>query len=401
MVSDDFGHVFTPTKIGNLEISNRIVRSATYTCRATLTGFVTDELISVYEGLARGGIGLTITGMSVIREDGWQLPKMLGSYSDTHIDGLTRLAGAYHDVDNEIGNKSKIFLQLGHAGRQVFLTGYQGELISSSPVKDHAFKKISKELTSQEIQEIAECFGEAAKRAKVAGFDGIQFHGAHGYLITQFYSPFMNKRTDEYGGSTENRAKFVVKLLEECRKRVGKSFPITMKMNGSDRVPGGLEVEEAASLARIFANAGFDALEISSYIWDTLLYEKPKSSPPEAQVKLRKRGIEAYNLELALKIKKALNENAETQIPLILVGGLYRFEKIKSILTDTNIEFCSMSRPLIRQPNLPALWRNGPPFPEAECIHCNRCTQDFMVHGIKCKGVRCIKKERDQKKQRD
>ena len=400
MTADELGVVFTPAKIGALEIPNRLVRSATYTCRATLTGLATDELIKVYEELARGGIGLTITEMSVVREDGWQLPKMLGNYSDEHVDGLMRLAGAYHDVVNEMGNDSKIFLQLGHAGRQVFLTGYQGELVSSSPVRDHAFKKVAKELTSDEIQAVAECFGEAANRAKVAGFDGIQFHGAHGYLITQFYSPFMNKRSDEYGGSTENRARFVVKLLEECRKRVGESFPITLKMNGSDRVPGGMEVDEAVALAIIFANAGFDALEISAYIWDSLMHEKPKSAPPEAQRNVRKRGIEGFNLELANTIKTALNAN-EKNIPIMLVGGLYRFETIRSILENTDIEFCAMSRPLIRQPSLPALWQKGSPFPEAECIHCNLCAKDFQIHGSKCKGVRCIKKERSEKRQRD
>ena len=398
MVSDTFGIVFTPAKIGSLEIPNRLVRSATYECRATTEGFVTEDLIKVYAALARGGIGLTITGMSYIREDGWQLPKMLGNYCDEHIDGLTRLAGTYHDNTNEIGNKSKIFLQLGHAGRQVFLTGYQGELISSSPLKDHAFKKISKELTGDEIQQIAECFGKAAKRAKMAGFDGVQFHGAHGYLITQFYSPFMNKRTDKYGGSTEGRAKFVLKLLEECRKTVGKDFPISIKMNGSDHVPGGLEITEASNLAIIFTNAGFDALEISSYIWDSLLYEKQKSSPPEAQTKLRTRGIEAYNLEFAKKIKKIVIENTKKDLPIILVGGLYRFETIKSILNETHIDFCSLSRPLIRQPDLPLIWKHGPPFPEAECIHCNLCTNDFMVHGTNCQGVRCIKRERSLKK---
>ncbi len=396
MAETDFGCVFTPAKIGNVEIANRLVRSATYTCRATVTGFVTDDLVRVYEDLARGGVGLTITGMSYIREDGRQLPKMLGSYSDEHIEGLTRLAGAYHDMANETGNHSKIFLQLGHAGRQVFPTGFPGELISSSPIEDKASKKVPKELTIEEILEVAECFGAAAKRAKQASFDGIQFHGAHGYLITQFYSPFMNKRTDAYGGSPENRAKFVLRLLEACRKKVGAQFPITLKMNGSDRIPGGLEVDEATYLARTFAKAGFDALEISSYIWETLIYDKVKSLPPESQTKLRTRGLEAYNLEYAQKIKNTLRDFGNN-IPIILVGGLYRFETINSILQGT-IDFCSLSRPFICQPDLPLLWQTGPPFAEAECIHCNLCTHDFMVHGEGCKGVRCIKKERKKAK---
>ncbi|MFX1294104.1 MAG: NADH:flavin oxidoreductase [Promethearchaeota archaeon] len=398
MTPDELGTVFTQAKINKLEISNRLVRSATYECRATKRGFITDDLIKVYEGLAQGGIGLTITGMSYVRKDGNQLPKMIGNYSDEHIEGLTRLAGAYHDQANEIDNNSKIFLQIGHCGIQASTNGYSGELVSSSAMKNKIFKKVSRELSIEEIHNIAECFGEAVRRAKIAGFDGVQFHGAHGYLITQFYSPFMNKRIDEYGGSTENRAKFVLNLLEESRKRVGNNFPITLKINGSDRIQGGLMVDEASSLAAIFAKAGFDALEISSYIWDTLMYDKPKSIPPEAQIKLRTRGIEAYNLELAKRIEQGLIENKK--IPIILVGGLYRFKTIKSILNETNIKFCSLSRPLIRQPNLPTIWREGPPFPDAECVHCNLCTQDFMLHGINCKGVQCISKIHVQKKKK-
>ncbi len=401
MLNDDFGSVFTPARIGSLEIPNRLVRSATYECRATMDGFVTDELLQFYEKLARGGIGLTISGMSYVRDDGNQLSRMIGSYSDAQVEGLTRLAGRYHDAVKEIGYKSRIFLQLGHAGRQISMGGYEGEMVSSSPIEERIHKRTPKELSVNEIADIVRCFGEAARRAKLAGFDGIQFHGAHGYLITQFYSPSMNVRTDNYGGNTENRARFVLQLLEECRKRVGKQFPICMKMNGSDRIPGGLEVDEASRLATMFARAGFDSLEISSCVWDCMFYDKVKSMPPESQRNIRKRAIEAYNLDVATTIKTILNEKLEKNIPIILVGGLFRFETIRSILNDTNIEFCAMSRPLICQPNLPALWRNGPPFPEAECIHCNLCTRDFQVHGSRCKGVRCIKKGRDQKKQGD
>ncbi len=397
MTDDLFGDVFTPFKIGNFEIPNRLVRSATYTCRATETGFVTDDLIENYVKLAQGGIGLTISGMSYVREDGNQLPRMIANYLDAHIEGLTQLAGSYHDATNDFGDKSKIFLQLGHCGRQAFSTGYSGQLISSSAVEDKVFKNTSKELTIDEIERITECFGEAARRAKIANFDGIQFHGAHGYLITQFYSPFMNQRTDEYGGSTENRARFVVDLIRACRRRVGNNFPITIKMNGSDRVPNGLDVNEASVLAKIFVEAGCDCLEISSCIWDVLMYNKPKSIPPEAQIKLRQRGIEAYNLELAQTIKNNLQQN-KINVPIILVGGLFRLNTIKSIIKSTNIEFCAMCRPLIRQPNLPSLWKKGSSL-EADCIHCNLCTHNFTVHGSKCGGVRCIKKERELKNQ--
>jgi 2,4-dienoyl-CoA reductase-like NADH-dependent reductase (Old Yellow Enzyme family) len=136
-------------------------------------------------------------------------------------------------------------------------------------------------------------FAEATERAKIAGFDGVQYHGAHGYLITQFYSPYFNKRTDKYGGSTENRARFAVEILKESRKLVGDQFPINLKMNGSDRIEGGLELNEASELAKIFAKEGYDSLEISSYIHKAGRAEEVISLPPETQKDLRKRDIEA------------------------------------------------------------------------------------------------------------
>ncbi len=400
MVDNDLGLVFTPVKIGNVEIPNRLVRSATFHGMATEDGYVTDKLIKVYDNLAMGGIGLAITGVSIVKNDGRQLANMLGNYSDEYIEGLSRIAGSYHDTVNEVGNKSKVFLQIGHAGVQVTHWGWAGDLISSSPIESDIAQKTAISLSPEKILEIAEIFGEATSRAKKAGFDGVQYHGAHGYLITQFYSPYMNKRDDDYGGSTENRARFVLDILEASRKKVGNNFPICLKMNGSDRIKGGLEVKEAAQLASIFAKSGFNMLEISSYIWEAGRLEKPVSLPPESQKDVRQRGLEAFNLNLAKEIKEYLKKESSTDIPITLVGGLYRFETIKNITDNEGIDFCAMSRPLIRQPSLPSIWKNGPPFPEAECIHCNLCTKDFIVKGSRSKGVRCIKKEKEDRKKK-
>ncbi len=399
--SKELGLVFTPQKIGSLVIPNRLVRSATYESRATEDGFVTDDLIKFYEELARGGAGLTITGVTNVREDGRQLAKMNGNYSDKHLEGLTRIAGSFHDASIESGINSKIFLQIGHSGSHITHFGWEGQSISSCDLEYEITHKTPKALTIKEIDEIVELYSEAANRGKKAGFDGVQLHGAHGYLITQFYSPYLNRRNDEYGGSTENRARFVLEILKSIRTKVGNEYPIAIKMNGSDRLAGGLNSEEAAHLAKIFANAGFNAIEISSYIHKAGMGEKVISLPPESQKNVRERGLEAFNLDLATHIKSTLKKAPNTNIPVILVGGLYRFEKIREIIETTGIEFCSMSRPFIRQPNLPLIWRNGPPFPEAECIYCNACTQDFLVKGPRCKGVRCLQKEKeDRKKER-
>ncbi len=400
MVDNDLGLVFTPIKIGNIEIPNRLVRSATYHGMATEDGHVTDKLLDVYSKLAKGGIGLAITGVSIVREDGKQLANMLGNYSDEYIEDLSKIAGIYHDTGKEVGNDSKIFLQLGHCGVQVTHWGWTGDLISSSPVESEIVQKTAIPLSAEKISEMAEIFGEATSRAKKAGFDGVQYHGAHGYLITQFYSPYMNERNDNYGGSTENRARFVLDILEASRKKVGKDFPISMKMNGSDRIEGGLDVGEAAQLASIFAKSGFDMLEISSYIWDAGRLEKPVSLPAESQRDIRQRGREAFNLIFAKGIKEFLEKDPSTDIPITLVGGLYRFETIRDIIDNEGIDLCAMSRPLIRQPDLPSIWKKGSPFPEAECIHCNLCTNDFIVKGPRSKGVRCIKKEKEDRKRK-
>lgn len=400
MVDNDLGLVFTPAKIGNIEIPNRLIRSATHHSRATGDGYVTDNLIKVYDKLARGGVGLTITGVAVVRNDGRWLANMLGIYSDEYNEGLSRLAGSYHDAAKEIGNKSKIFIQIGHCGVQMSYWGWTGGLISSSATESDIVQKTAKPMTSDDIIEMAEVFGEATHRAKQAGFDGVQYHGAHGYLITQFYSPYMNHRDDDYGGTTENRARFVLDILKASRKRVGNNFPITMKMNGSDRIEGGLEVNEAKILTSFFSKSGFDMLEISSYIWDAGRLENPISLPAESQKNIRQRGLEAFNLDFAKEIKEFLKKDPSIDIPITVVGGLYRFETIRNIIDNLGIEFCAMCRPLICQPDIPLIWEQGPPFPEAECVHCNLCVNDFLVRGPKSKGVRCIKKEREDRKKK-
>ena len=171
-------------------------------------------------------------------------------------------------------------------------------------------------------------------------------------------------------------------------------------MNGSDRIKGGLTATEAAKLAFIFAKSGFDMLEISSYIWDAGRLERPISLPAESQRDVRQRDLEAFNLNLAKEIKAYLKKDPSTDIPVALVGGLFRFETIRNIIGNEGIDFCAMCRPLIRQPDLPLIWKKGPPFPEAECIYCNLCTNEFIVKGPRSKGVRCIKKEKEDRKKK-
>ena len=221
--------LFDPTSIGSMRLSNRFVRSATWAGMASDDGACTPKLMELKSSLARGGVGLIITGHAYVRPDGQAGPWQLGVFKDDLIPGLRNMTGTVH---REGG---KIVMQMSHAGffSHPKLTGKTP--LAPSVVEGFA-KSPRKELTLEDIREIVEAFGKAALRAKQAGFDGIQLHAAHGYLLSQFLSPAFNKRTDSYGGSIENRARALMEVLETVRKAVGKDYPVLVKMNSQDYI---------------------------------------------------------------------------------------------------------------------------------------------------------------------
>jgi 2,4-dienoyl-CoA reductase-like NADH-dependent reductase (Old Yellow Enzyme family) len=273
----------------------------------------------------------------------------------------------------------RIVLQLAHAGYfanaklsgQVPMAVSQVEGISQSP---------RKEMTIQDIQELTEAFGIAAQRAKEAGFDGVQIHAAHGYLMNQFLSPHFNKRSDEYGGSAENRARALREVIKKVRAAVGAHYPLLIKINSQDYLEGGLSLEDSLKIAPLLQDEGLDALELSG---GTFL--SGHLSPSRAGIVKEEK--EAYFHEAAKAFKEKL------LIPLILVGGVRSLPVAERIVNQGLADYLAMSRPLIREPELIKRWREGDPR-RAFCLSDNQCFGPAMAG----EGIYCVVEKKEKEK---
>ena len=374
--------LFSPMKIGDVEISNRFVCSATYEGMSQETGEVTDELINRYERLAKGGVGLSITGLMGVSPSGRGFKKQTGIHHDHLIKGLAKLVDAVHQAGG------KIAFQLNHCGRQTTkkLTG-QTPLGPSSRSRDPMYFVKPKEMTENDIRETIRAFGTAAKRAAEAGADGIQLHGAHGYLISEFLSPFFNIRTDSWGGSDVNRFRFLKEVFLEVKERVPDGLFVLVKLNANDFTPKeGIHPSLTARYAGWLAGLGIDGVEVScgtgnySYMnmcrGDVPTAELLKSlswwEKPLGRLMIRKLESkyeleEGYNLEAAKVIKPALDDT-----PLLVVGGMRTVSHMEDVLENNYADFISMSRPFIREPFLVNHIKKGK-MEKVACVSCNRC----------------------------
>ncbi len=390
--------VFSPGRIGQIEIKNRLVRSATYENAGTAGGEVSDELVELYGTLAQGGVGLIITGVVAVHPKGIGFPRIMRLDSDSYITSLERISRVVHQSAPDC----KVVLQLFHPGRQILDPGKAAQMMSVLPpamlaymqkhpevlsqeaphvvteptapsaVFDSTFERTPRALSLEEIDEIIDAFVGGTRRTKEAGFDGVQLHAAHGYLLCSFLSPRTNHREDAYGGSTENRTRIVREIYHRARKQVGDEFPILIKINTTDFLLGGTDLEEAIRVGRLLHETGFDAIETSGGMWETVTQTKeelgfPPVLLPESRTGIKTKEQEAYFLPGA----KALKES--TNATIMLVGGLRSFSRIEEVLQSGAADFISLSRPLVRQPDLPELWRSGKGPDRAECISCNAC----------------------------
>ncbi|MDH5747466.1 MAG: NADH:flavin oxidoreductase, partial [Candidatus Bathyarchaeota archaeon] len=214
------------------------------------------------------------------------------------------------------------------------------------------------------------------------GFDAVQLHGAHGYLLSEFLSPYTNRRTDEYGGDTENRMRIVENIYNRTVEKIGRDFPVLIKINVSDFLEGGIDLNESQKIAERLSNLGIGAIETSGGMFETRKYNKNLTA---SRIKIDSKDKEAYFLPYAREIKKVIS------IPLILVGGIRSLDVIEKILAEDSADFISMSRPLIREPDLPNKWLKRIDKSTADCISCNACYKSLM-NG----GVRCIQKEKER-----
>ena len=377
--------VFGPKEIGGMVIKNRLVRSATFEGMASEGGGVTGELVELYKTLAEGGVGLIITGYAYVQPSGKAMPRQTGIDRDNLIPGLRKIAETVH----EYGDGCKVAIQVVHCGRQSF---FLENTVAPSAVFEPLMNIMPREMTVEEVEETIEAFAEAARRAKEAGFDAVQLHAAHGYLLSEFLSPYTNRRTDEYGGNARKRVKIVEDIYKRTVEKAGKDFPILIKMNVDDFLEGGINLNESKKTAERLSKTGFAAIETSGCMWEVTTRSEEElgwrpAMIPESRINIRSKDKEAYHLPYAREIKKVID------IPLILVGGIRSLDVIEKILAEGSADFVALSRPLIREPDLPNRWLKGIGGLTADCISCNGCVGSLMEG-----GVRCIQKERTEQK---
>lgn len=374
--------LFSPMKIGGLELPNRFVRSATFECMARQNGQVTDDVLKLYRNLAKGRVGLIVTGYLYVNPAGKAFFNQIGIHSDDMIPGLKRLVQEVH------GHDGKVVFQLVHAGRQTTkkVTGTP-PIGPSGKGRDPIFFVKPREMTEDDIYDAIRSFGRAAQRAVEAGADGIQLHGAHGYLINQFLSPFYNTRSDAWGGSEENRFRFLKHVFTEIKKAIPKDTPLMIKLNTHDHTPRqGVTPELAARYAGRLAGMGIDAVEVSSGstfysfmnmcrgevpvqgLVDTMAFFKKPIARIMMNRLVGKYDLEeGYHLEAAKIFKPVLGN-----IPLVLVGGMRTVNYMEEILENGYADFISMSRPFVREPFLVKRIEAGK-TDRASCASCNRC----------------------------
>ena len=365
--------LFESSEINGMTLANRFVRSATWEGMAADDGACTPKLIDLMAGLAKGGVGLIISSHAYVSPEGQASPWQIGVYDDKLMPGLAAMAAAVHE------NGGKIVMQLAHAGyfAHAKLTGQTP--IAPSSVEGFA-KGPRRAMKAADIQGVVEACGAAAIRAQTAGFDGVQIHSAHGYLLSQFLSPAFNHRQDEYGGNIENRARLLIAVLREIRQAVGDDYPVLVKLNCQDFIENGLQREDALQAGKMLVENGIDAIELSG----GMLFN-PKLSASRMGITSEEK--EAYFQNEASKFKEKID------VPLILIGGNRSFHVAERLVSEDIADYISMSRPLIREPDLINRWQSGD-LSKAACVSDNMC---FMP-AMKGKGIYCLTKEKEQKK---
>jgi 2,4-dienoyl-CoA reductase-like NADH-dependent reductase (Old Yellow Enzyme family) len=388
--------IFSSCSIGKINLKNRIIRSATHESLADDFGNPTEELRKKYEALAKGEVGAIITGYTGIMQNG-KAPfgNMLMIDQDERIPYYKELVNGVHKFD------TPIILQIAHCGRQTDANITKCPTVAPSAIRDKLyFRNKPHELTTAEINEIIGRFVEAVVRAKDAGFDGVQLHLAHGYLLSSFLSPHMNKRNDQWGGNVQNRFRIVSEIIREARKAVG-PYPIWAKINGYEKSKDGLKIDDSVMIAKLLEQAGCDAIEVSCGIAEEgfvtsrggfpfemiVRYEDSfRKVPPILYPLIRPflmrqfqspQPIRLYNAEAAEKIKKNVN------IPVVVVGGIRTSTEIQDLIGQGKCDAVAMSRPFIIEPNIVQKFSQGKTS-ESKCINCNYC----MV-GVEKEPLRC------------
>jgi 2,4-dienoyl-CoA reductase-like NADH-dependent reductase (Old Yellow Enzyme family) len=369
--------LFSPKNIGDVQIKNRIVRSATFMHIAEKYGYIGDRYLNVYNELARGGAGLIITGAVAVDPTGTGGPYQVCLYDDSHMAGHKKLVDTVHEYEG-----TKIAPQIQHIGRLGVHPKYP--TIAPSPVQYKVTGITPRELTTEEVKEYIKKFVKTGVRAYECGYDMVQLHGAHGYFLTNFLSPYTNLRDDEFGGTTRKRTKILKDIYNGIRDEVGKQFPILIKFQSQDFIPNGITSEEGIKITKSLSEIGFDAVEPSGGGAEANL---TKAGRMTSKV-IKKEEDENYFLPFAKKIKPVLGNCS-----LILVGGIRNPNVAEKILVDGNADFISLCRPLIYEPDLPNRWQSGDTTPP-KCISCNSCFVTMEKGPVYCVTKKNLEKNK-------
>lgn len=368
--------LFEATTIKNMTLPNRFVRSATWEGMAGEDGSCTTGIGECMERLALGGVGLIITGYAFVSREGQAGPRQLGIYEDGLMPAYTEMVGMVHRAGG------KIALQIAHGGCHA-----ASELSGLEPVGPSGMMNQKnvwcREMASEEIASTVEAFGTAAARAKACGFDGVQIHGAHGYLLSQFLSPYYNKRCDDYGGLLENRARMLLDVVQCVRESTGNDFPVMVKMNSEDFLEPGLTVEEMLCVAAMLEKAGVDAVELSG---GTIFSGKLS---PVRRTKTDSEEREVYYRDAARRFKERVG------IPLMLVGGIRSYSVAERLVEEGVADYISLSRPLVCEPGLINRWKSGDTS-KSVCQSDNLCFRP----ALKGQGIYCMVAEKARKGQK-
>jgi 2,4-dienoyl-CoA reductase-like NADH-dependent reductase (Old Yellow Enzyme family) len=357
--------LFEENSMGPMRLRNRFVRSATWEGMAGDDGSVTDGIMAMYDGLAKGGVGLIITGHAYVNKQGQAVERQLGIDDERRLPGLAALTEAVHRTD------AKIAVQLSHAGCRgaVGLTGI--EPIGPSVLTGER-GQVSRAMTEDDFESTTEAFAKAAMRAEKAGFDAVQLHAAHSYLISEFLSPCHNKRTDGYGGAIENRARFLLEIVARVRNAVGGRIAVLVKINSDDFIDGGFTVEDMLEAAIFLEKARVDAIELSGGSPFSPKYMSFRPGP------IKTEADEVYYREAAGRYKKTVD------VPLVLPGGIRSYNVARALIEEGVADYVSMSRPLICEPGLINRWKSGD-MRKAACLSDNLCATPLRSgEGLYC-----------------
>ena len=356
--------LFEPLRIGTLEVKNRMVVSAMVTNYCTADGLATEKYLAYHEHKARGGWGLIITEDYVVNPHAGGFVRLPGLYNDAQVDSHAELCRRVHAAGGRIA------AQIYHAGRETRseVTGQQ--IVGPSALREPSMPETPRELTVEEIHALVDDFARAAANAQRAGFDAVEVHGAHGYLVGAFASPFSNKRVDEYGGTTRNRARFACQIIRAIKDACGADFPVIYRMSANEYVDGGLELGESKVLARLVEEAGADAIHVSQGVYCSTQHIIPPACVAPA----------AY-VNNAAAIKEVVN------VPVIAVGRINDVDVAEAVLESGKADLVTMARASLADPELPRKAQEGRLCDAHRCIG---CVQGCAAESGAGRNVRCL-----------